>query len=105
MQVALRLFRGLVQKEIGFVSSLEGYDGLIEEARYYQMKPGVTKEDQQQMVPLPYSQSYTHTNNSRMLPLPSLRHESPSGTDRGLKTGLDMVMKSQTPFLLPPPRC
>jgi hypothetical protein len=51
MQVALRLFRGLVQKEIGFVSSLEGYDGLIEEARYYQMKPGVTKEDQQQMVP------------------------------------------------------
>lgn len=49
-KVALQLFRQLVQKEIGFVSSKEGYDGLIEEARYYQMKPGVTIEDQQQMV-------------------------------------------------------
>jgi hypothetical protein len=48
--VALSLFRGLVQKEIGFVSAKEGYDGLIEEARYYQLKPGVTGEDQQRMV-------------------------------------------------------
>jgi len=29
----LSLFRGMVQSEIGFVSSKEGYEGLIEEAR------------------------------------------------------------------------
>lgn len=48
--MALALFRRLVQREIGFASQKEGYDGLIEEARYYQLKPGVTAEDQQRMV-------------------------------------------------------
>ena len=48
--MALALFRQLVQREIGYVSPKAGYDGLIEEARYYQFKPGVTAEDQQAMV-------------------------------------------------------
>lgn len=39
-----------MQREIGFASQKEGYDGLIEEARYYQLKPGITAEDQQRMV-------------------------------------------------------
>lgn len=49
-KVALALFRRLVQREIGYVSSKPGYDGLIEEARHYQLQPGVTAEDQQKMV-------------------------------------------------------
>ncbi len=49
-RVALALFRQLVQREIGFKSEKPGYDGLVEEARHYQLQPGVTAEDQQQMV-------------------------------------------------------
>jgi len=49
-KVALALFRRLVQQQINFVSTKPGYDGLIEEARHYQLQPGVTAEDQQRMV-------------------------------------------------------
>jgi hypothetical protein len=47
---ALSLFRRLVQREIGFASDKPGYDGLLEEARYYMLEPGVTTQDQQAMV-------------------------------------------------------
>ncbi|CAM9255958.1 unnamed protein product, partial [Choristocarpus tenellus] len=49
-KVALMLFRGLVQREIGFKSDKAGYDGLIEEAQNYMVVQGATAQEQQDMV-------------------------------------------------------
>ncbi|CAM9247587.1 unnamed protein product [Chrysoparadoxa australica] len=49
-KVALALFRGLVQRNIGFKSELPGYAGLVEEAQNYMVVQGATPEEQQAMV-------------------------------------------------------
>ncbi len=47
---ALSFFRGVLQKEIDYSSSLEGYDGLIDEAQNYYVIKGALPEETQNMV-------------------------------------------------------
>ncbi len=47
---ALNFFRGVLQKEIGYSSSLEGYGGLIDEAQNYYAIKGASPEETQNMV-------------------------------------------------------
>ncbi len=47
---ALNFFRGALQKEIGYSSSLEGYRGLIDEAYNYYAIKGASPEETQNMV-------------------------------------------------------
>ncbi len=46
----LNFFRGLLQNEIGYVSPLEGFGGLIDEAQNYYVKQGASPEEMQNMV-------------------------------------------------------
>eukprot|EP00611_Tribonema_gayanum_P013511 TRINITY_DN2449_c0_g1_i2.p1 TRINITY_DN2449_c0_g1~~TRINITY_DN2449_c0_g1_i2.p1 ORF type:complete len:263 (-),score=66.13 TRINITY_DN2449_c0_g1_i2:73-861(-) len=49
-KLSLALFRNLVQREIGFKSEKEGYEGLIEEAHNYMVVQKATPEQQVDMV-------------------------------------------------------
>ncbi len=47
---ALNFFRGLLQKEIGYASPIEGFGGLIDEAQNYYVIQGASPEEMQSMV-------------------------------------------------------
>ena len=49
-KILLRVFRGLVQKEVGFKSDTRGIKGLLEEGRYFMMSPEGTEENQHSFV-------------------------------------------------------
>jgi len=49
-KLALGLFRSLVQREIGYKSESSNYEGLIDEAKNYQLNQRASAEEQQNMV-------------------------------------------------------